>query len=290
MGYWKSSRETDPQNRHAVYGIFRQDDAFCIMAVRETRAGLCLDGNIPSHPDAFQIPYEEVELEPHYSPRDTHLKALSRQEAMEYCRVRQHQLDHGEISAERIENETKAVYEAQIRACTMLYTQSRNVTIPMFPAFPQSDGDERLNGRHGYGGHELHQSRRIEPRCIQVSPGGDERQLDRLQSVAAVERSGASARREIARAEAIQGRHHYNTNGRIPFHKPEDIQQLNRGWARQETPRMKSGSDVKMYDGHKYERKATGPFMGKLVSQGTIVAIDGDDYVEYHVLTKPSFF
>jgi hypothetical protein len=48
--------------------------------------------------------------------------------------------------------------------------------------------------------------------------------------------------------------------------------------------------DSKMYAGTRYERKQTGPFAGKLVSNGAIINIDGEDYVEYRVLTKPSFF
>lgn len=55
--------------------------------------------------------------------------------------------------------------------------------------------------------------------------------------------------------------------------------------------RLKGGAeDTKIYDGIKYERKTTGAFTGKLVSQGTIINIDGEDYVEYRVLTRPSFF
>jgi hypothetical protein len=48
-------------------------------------------------------------------------------------------------------------------------------------------------------------------------------------------------------------------------------------------------NDSKEYGGIKYERKSSGPFQGRFVSQGSIT-IDGDDYVEYRVLTKPSFF
>ncbi|OAA49011.1 hypothetical protein BBO_02056 [Beauveria brongniartii RCEF 3172] len=82
-----------------------------------------------------------------------------------------------------------------------------------------------------------------------------------------------------------------NGSGRALFHESEDIERLNRVWARQESLRLRAGSeDAKIYDGVKYERKPTGPFMGKLVSQGTIITIDGEDYVEYRVLTKPSFF
>ena len=62
-------------------------------------------------------------------------------------------------------------------------------------------------------------------------------------------------------------------------------------WAAQEDRRIKSNNeDAKLYMGIKYERKQNGPFEGKLVSQGTIISIDGEDYVEYRVLTKPSFF
>jgi len=62
-------------------------------------------------------------------------------------------------------------------------------------------------------------------------------------------------------------------------------------WQDQESNRIKAGAeDAKMYMGIKYERKQNGPFVGKLVSQGTIISIDGEDYVEYRVLTKPTFF
>jgi hypothetical protein len=45
-----------------------------------------------------------------------------------------------------------------------------------------------------------------------------------------------------------------------------------------------------VYGGIKYERKSSGPFPGHFVRQGTIFTIDGDDYVEYRILMKPSFF
>ncbi|KAM0430507.1 hypothetical protein ACHAPT_005855 [Fusarium lateritium] len=139
----------------------------------------------------------------------------------------------------------------------------------------------------------------------------------KAQGTDALERTSSLARREIARVEAAQGRadrHAANreravaaaadaanaavaaipsvaVNGRMRFHESEEMQRLNKVWARQESLRMKAGSeDAKIYGGVKYERKANGPFMGKLVSQGNIITIDGEDYVEYRVLTKPSFF
>lgn len=316
IGYWKPSSEADPRDRHAVYGILGQNDMFRVKVVRETRDGRFVDGNFPSGAGALWISYEDVEFE-------DHLKSLNRQEVKEYCRIRQYQLDHGETDANRIENETKAVYEAQTRAGT-LFKQPSNVTVPAFSAVPAPDVvADRFGSRPGHSGHELRQSRRIEPRpdgrsLRQTLTESELRSAHRLQGMEAAERTSVLARREIARAEAAQGRADRKaltreravaaatdaataaaavkpppvvpTNGRALFHESEDMQRLNKVWARQESLRLKTGAeDAKMYDGVKYERKPTGPFMGKLVSQGTIINIDGEDYVEYRVLTKPSF-
>ena len=48
--------------------------------------------------------------------------------------------------------------------------------------------------------------------------------------------------------------------------------------------------NFKEYNGVRYERRQTGPFGGKLASNGTLINIDGEDYVEYRVLTKVAFF
>ncbi|KAF5250826.1 hypothetical protein FANTH_4017 [Fusarium anthophilum] len=44
--------------------------------------------------------------------------------------------------------------------------------------------------------------------------------------------------------------------------------------------------DTRMYAGVKYERKTHGPFTGKLVSQGTTININGENYIQYRVLRK----
>lgn len=335
LGFWKGSSEQDPRDRHAVYGILGQNDMFRVKVVRETRDGRFVDGNFPSGAGALWIQYEEVEFEPH-------LKPLQRSEIKEYCRVRQYQLDQGEVAEERITNEIRAVHEAQARAGSGY----RHIQQPIAPYHPiAADDSDLTNGRSDGGGaqHELRQSRRGEPRTTprqsfnendmrqasrayadQEPSRPDSRATNRGQNSDGMERTNALARREIARVEAAQGRadrhalHReraaalvadaaaaaaaavvasapspsaVSTNGRPRFHESEDMQRLNKVWARQETLRLKAGAeDAKMYDGIKYERKTNGPFMGKLVSQGTIINIDGEDYVEYRVLTKPSFF
>jgi hypothetical protein len=136
-----------------------------------------------------------------------------------------------------------------------------------------------------------------------------------------LQRATTLAQREVARAEATQGRADAQVTHRqraqvaaeeaasaaaaaaaaaasSPANRPggtfqqnSEVQRLNSVWARQESMRARAGAeDVKVYDNIKYERKSNGPFFGKLVSPGNLINIDGEDYVEYRVLTKPSFY
>ncbi|KID94917.1 hypothetical protein MAJ_09100, partial [Metarhizium majus ARSEF 297] len=281
IGYWKPSSEREPKDRHAVYGILAQNDLFRAKVVRETRDGRLVDGNYPAGAGGMWIPYDEVELE-------VHLKALHSQKVKEYCRVRQYQLDHGETSAERIGNETKAVREAQTRANTVPYGRLHDVAAPTSTAPPHCEAD-------GYGGREL---RRTGLRPIRVFHNDKELRASRLRGEF-VKRTNSLEPLEAARNVAAHGRadrhaehkktaaaasnmpigHHYHTNGRVLFHEFEDVQRLNRIWARQEALRMKdSPDDTKIHDDIKFERKVAGPLMGKLVSQGTIINIEGEEF------------
>ncbi|MFN2202092.1 MAG: KpsF/GutQ family sugar-phosphate isomerase, partial [Caldilineaceae bacterium] len=53
---------------------------------------------------------------------------------------------------------------------------------------------------------------------------------------------------------------------------------------------MTADAVSKTYGGVKYERKSSGLFQGHFANQGTVINIGGEEYVEYRVLTKPSFF
>ena len=320
LGHWKGSNELKEEDRHAVYGILGQNDMFRVKVVRETRNGRFVDGNFPSGAGALWIPYEEVAFEPH-------LRQLNRMEMKEYCRVRQWLLDHGEEPKQRAENDVQAVIEARGR-CNGFKHGSHTLVPPVANSSPgASNGLGQPNGRPNIGGEELRQSRRLDSRSDGRVPRQPvveyESGASRNSSADAQERTNVLARREIARVEAAQtraDRHATNReraavaaaeaasaaaaaaaaanstppaaiNGRARFHESEDMQRLNEVWARQESLRLKPGfADAKIYDGLKYERKPNGPFMGKLVSQGAIITIDGEDFVEYRVLTKPSFF
>ncbi len=108
LGYWKQSSESNVEDKHAVYGILGANDMFRVKLMKETRDGRPLMGNFPTGPGALWIHWDEVEFE-------NHLKTLTRPEIKEYCRVRQRHMDDGEVPSQRVDNETKAVYDAQAR-------------------------------------------------------------------------------------------------------------------------------------------------------------------------------
>ena len=321
LGYWRGSDQPREEDRHAVYGILGQNGKLRAKIVRETRDGRYVDGNFPLGAGAFWVLWKQIALEPH-------LKTLSRMEIKKICRERQYQLGHGEKPDERVGNEVKTGAEAQTR-CTGLKHGSQTKVPPTISSSPigiESFGqpNKRPKGRPNSGGHKLQESRRLRSRpdrALLLRPVVDqEGHASRNSSADGQARTDALARREIARVRAAQtcddrrvlnrqraaaaaaeaastaaataaaalGAASHDTSR---CHESENIRRLNDVWARQESCRVGSGSeDAKIYDGIKYERKQNGPLMGKLVSQGTIITIDGDDFVEYRVLTKPAFF
>ncbi|KAJ2996025.1 hypothetical protein NUW58_g1116 [Xylaria curta] len=303
---WSKSAVDDDRERHAVYGILGANDMFRVKLVRETLDGRYVDGNFPAGAGALWIPYEEVIFL-------RHISHLSRPEMKEYVRVRQSQIDAGEKEDEKVANETKAVYEAQTRVAHMSRGQGPGNIVPRQPIVDRErereDGQDHANGPHNAGGHELRNHRRDmisrneHPMTRQPLPEADVRHLPRPGSIDPVERVQGLASREVARMEAVQMRHDRQQQNRFPVnntmesvdqhrhHFQENRDRMQKIWASQEQNRIRAGiEDAKMHMGIKYERKQNGPFSGKLVSQGAILTIDGEDYVEYRVLTKPSFF
>lgn len=305
LGYWKKSSEHELEDKHAVFGILGNNDMFRVKVGREARDGRTMLGNFPAGAGALWIQYDEFELE-------DFLQGLTRAEIKEYCRVRQYQIDQGERPEQRRENEQKAVVEARRRIALgwtkpeprePSFSNSFNATNDESPSNdpPPNNDTPTHDTRHGH-------ARRLGP-ALAPSPARASTQPPEFRAAnrsngveARVERTNSLARNAIARAEALQTRNdHRETTYTIP-HQPvnghngqssfqENVSRLNRVWASQEAHRLRAGNeDAKIHMGIKYERKQTGPFEGKLVSQGTIISIDGEDYVEYRVLTKPTFF
>ncbi|KAI8634038.1 hypothetical protein F5Y19DRAFT_197425 [Xylariaceae sp. FL1651] len=307
VGCWSKSDVEDDRERHAVYGILGANDMFRVKLVRETLDGRYVDGNFPAGAGALWIPYEEVIFL-------RHISHLSRPEMKEYVRVRQSQIDAGEKEDEKVANETKAVFEAQTRVATLNRGQAPAGNVMPRPSIGvEREGvQDHVNTQPNAGGHELrHHRREMVPRNEppmprHALPEQEIRHLTRPSSIDPVERVQGLATREVARMEAVQMRHDRqnqqnrfavaNTNNVEPLdhhrhHFQENRDRMQKIWASQEQNRIRAGAeDAKMHMGIKYERKQNGPFAGKLVSQGAILTIDGEDYVEYRVLTKPIFF
>jgi len=318
VGCWAKSAVTDDRERHAVYGILGANDMFRVKLVRETLDGRYVDGNFPAGAGALWIPYEEVLFL-------RHIAHLSRPEMKEYVRVRQRQIDDGEKEDEKVANETKAVYEAQTRAAVQAAaSQTRGQSSAAANVMPRpsllperEEVQEHAGGSSTPGGHELrHHRRDMMPRneptiSRHPLPQHEMRHLPRPQSVDIVDRIDGLAAREVSRMEVAQQRQDRQHQNRLStgnanvvepmehhphahLHRPhfqENRERMQRIWASQEQNKIRAGvEDAKMHGGIKYERKQNGPFAGKLVSQGAIITIDGEDYVEYRVLTKPSFF
>jgi hypothetical protein len=308
VGCWSKSDVQDDRERHAVYGILGANDMFRVKLVRETLDGRYVDGNFPAGAGALWIPYEEVIFL-------RHIAHLSRPEMKEYVRVRQSQIDAGEKEDEKVANETKAVYEAQARVVTMNRGQPPSGPVMSRPpvSVEREDVQENINRPPSAGGHELrHHRREMMPRneppiSRHPLPEPEIRHIPRPTSIDPVERIQSLAAREVARMEAVQMRQDRQQQHRFPMgnvnpmepmeqHRPhphfqEARDRMQKIWVSQEQGRIRAGvEDAKMHMNIKYERKTNGPFAGKLVSQGAIITIDGEDYVEYRVLTKPSFF
>lgn len=123
----------------------------------------------------------------------------------------------------------------------------------------------------------------------------------------AIERTNHLAQREIARAEALAQREerHESRRATMPASQQQNlvsgaegtaqynsnIERLDKVWQRQEATRINKygAEDAIFHAGIKYERRPTGHFAGKLSSHPVIINIDGEDYVEYRVLLKPSW-
>jgi hypothetical protein len=152
------------------------------------------------------------------------------------------------------------------------------------------------------------------PRARQSLPNVELRAANRPPPPSALERTNDLARREIARIEAATARAEQRAQTRESYTSAaaaatggsttpsaelsankamfdDNRSRLNRVWAAQEASRLRAGTeDAIMVEGIKFERKQSGPFEGKLASQGSIISVDGEDYVMYRVLTKPTFF
>ena len=308
IGCWTKSSAEDDNDKHAVFGILGANDMFRVKLMRETMDGRYCEGNFPIGAGALWINYDEVKFLPH-------LRNLTRPEVKEYIRIRQKQMDLGETEESRVANETQAVYEAQRRVARPDKYNIASSGAPHQSGTTEQDDvqeDQKTESREQEPRSqvlELRQSRRdttSQPtsRALRHSlPEASGLRQSSRRGSNEVERQRGLVSQSLNQMELNQSRSERSATQRaaaLSALPPLDVrrdfndnmQRMDRIWQAQELTRQGAlnNDNVKMHEGIKYERKRNGPFEGKLVSQGTIISIEGEDYVEYRVLTKPTFF
>jgi hypothetical protein len=263
LGYWADSSEPLVEDKHAVYGVVGGTDCFRVKVQRVTRDGRYVDGNFPVGAGALWLHYDKVVFEPQ-------LQGMTRPEIKEYVRIRQRDLEHKETDKERKANEAKAIKEAK-----------------EFVSSAGLDNGIGIEQRRASPDAEVrHSSRTYAARQQAQADAAATSQKLRKEKTEARERQHEKTRKEVAMAEAV-------VQEAAQQELRNNLKKLNKVWVAQQAatlPGTPPNEEVKYYNGIKYERKQNGPFQGKLVSQAQILCIDGEDFVEYRVLTKPSFF
>ena len=263
LGYWADSSEHLPEDKHAVYGVVGGTDCFRVKVQRITRDGRYVDGNFPVGAGALWLHYDKVVFEPQ-------LRGLSRPEMKEYVRIRQRDLENKETEKERKANEAKALREAK----EVVASEGLNNGIGIEQKRPSPEVAVR------------HSSRTYAARQEAQADAATTTQKLRKEKAEAREKQHEKTRKEVAMAEAV-------VQEAAQQELRNNLKKLNKVWVAQQAatlPGTPPNEEIKYYNGIKYERKQNGPFQGKLVSQAQILCIDGEDFVEYRVLTKPSFF
>jgi len=278
LGYWADSDEPRLEDKHAVFGVLSGTDCFRVKVQRVTRDGRYVDGNFPIGAGALWLHYDKVVFEPH-------LAGLTRPEVKEYCRVRQRDLEHRESEKERKANELKAVEQAKA------IVAQEGLNNGLEQAHPQQHHQPRVPPLEMETRHSARSELKIAARQQAEAEAAAEKA--RKEKSEAIERQHEKTRKEVAMAEAV-------IQEAAQQELKNNLKKLNKVWVAQQaatsstSPRPSLASapneEVKFHNGIKYERKQNGPFQGKLVSSAQILSIDGEDYVEYRVLTKPSFF
>lgn len=265
LGYWSGSDEPRLEDKHAVYGVLGGSDCFRVKVARITRDGRYVDGNFPVGAGALWLHYDQVILDPP-------LQGMTRPEVKEYVRIRQ-QDQPNESEKDRKANEQRAIREAKE------FVGSDSIHNGVEQGRPSPEMEVRHSARS-----ELRMAAKQQ---AEVEAASEAR---RKEKVEARERQNEKTRKEVALAEAV-------IQEAAQAELKNNLKKLNKVWVAQQAAipghsvaSMPPSDEVKYHNGIKYERKQNGPFQGKLVSSAQILSIDGEDYVEYRVLTKPSFF
>ncbi|KAB5582568.1 hypothetical protein GE09DRAFT_1075529 [Coniochaeta sp. 2T2.1] len=106
IGYWKSSSEADPINKHAIVGVLGSNKQLRARLLKLTRDGRPITGNHPPGAGGVWRGWDEIEFE-------GHIRHLTRLQLKEYIRIRQDQKTKGELPEDEAANQATAVQAAE---------------------------------------------------------------------------------------------------------------------------------------------------------------------------------
>ncbi|KAI1106517.1 hypothetical protein F4804DRAFT_31734 [Jackrogersella minutella] len=325
VGVWSKSAPVELEEKHAVFGILGANDMFRVKLVKETKDGRFIPGGFPSGAGALWIPYDEVIFLEHL--KDLSRPEIKEYVRIRQTQIDAGETEEEQVSNETKAVHEAQIRAMAIAAVSRTPSQTQPPSPAQAGSLPSRGGREDIRENHELRQSRREvASRNVEAVQPPRHPHqeADAQQAGRPASNDPIERLQGYANREVARMEAVQLRTSLpqatHSAGPTPLASPslqdtrrdfqDNVQRMNHVWRAQETMRMhpldipygrmyanrpsipppNEVSNVMTHQGVRYERKQTGPFKDRLVSQGTIINIDGEDYVEYRVLTKPSFF
>ncbi|TGO44303.1 hypothetical protein BCON_0549g00010 [Botryotinia convoluta] len=271
LGFWADSSQVDTKDKHAVFGtiVVNSNHKFRFMIRKSTRDGRFVLGNFPVGAGNYQVQYEKIVLE-------EYLSKLKRSEVEQYILIRQREILKGSDSDSRSQ---------QLNAVRL----AKAAVASQHPSDPSPSGHDVSNPDP-----EIEQS----IRCKEISRG---KMPDRKQPLHLQGANDNSTDDTLGDQSAP----HKKLSAERQLAK--SMNKLNKTWEAQQeaktqqpitSPRSEaaaSGSsltndNVKIHGGIKYTRRQNGIFEGKHVGPPQLLNIDGEDYVEYRVLTKATTF
>ncbi|KAK7948132.1 uncharacterized protein PG986_009018 [Apiospora aurea] len=327
VGCWTKSSAPKDSEKHAVYGILGANDMFRVKLVRETMDGRFINGNFPTGAGALWIPYEDVKMLPHLQDLTrSEMKEYCRIRQFQIDNGE----NEDERVANETKAVYEAQRRAAMNPKAPPTPASRSNHMEELPPSPKSEQPIHHDLRHSRREmmpNDMRAPRGLaETEMRQNGRNHSADAMERTNSLARREISKMEHAQMRQYGPGGPGRQMQNVPGNMgggggghPHHDNRTIFNDNMGrlqkvWQSQEAQRMQpppqqvapppmqmqqpmpgpvqgpNDDSSKIYNGTKYERKQTGPFAGKLASNGTIISIDGEDYVEYRVLTKVQFF
>ncbi|KAF7891991.1 hypothetical protein EAF00_008293 [Botryotinia globosa] len=271
LGFWADSNQVDTKDKHAVFGtiVVNSNNKLRFVIRKSTRDGRFVSGNFPVGAGNYQVQYEKIVLE-------DYLSELKRSEVEQYILIRQREILEGGDRASRSQ-QLNAVKLAKAAVASQHpsdpNTSGHNVSDP------DSEIEQSLKRKET---SRVKIADRNQPLHLQ---GSNDKSADVTMGDQSAPHRKLSAERQLVKS----------------------MNKLNKTWEAQQEARTQqpvtsphpeptaSGSsltndNVKIHDGIKYTRRQNGIFEGKHVGPPQLLNIDGEDYVEYRVLTKATTF